>query len=109
MSGDDGFHEVAGVDEIPEGELHGVTLPDGERVCLFNHEGRIGALRDECTHQAFPLSAGFLEPDGSIVCAWHGAKFDGFTGAVLKPPACDPVPTYDVKLVDGKVLVKVKR
>ena len=102
----EGFHDVAGIDDIPEGELYGVALPDGERVCLYNHDGRIGAVRDECTHQAFPLSAGFLEPDGQIVCAWHGARFDARTGAVCKPPACDPVPTHEVRVVDGRVWVR---
>jgi nitrite reductase/ring-hydroxylating ferredoxin subunit len=101
-----GFHDVASLSDVPEGELHGVALPDGERVCLFNHDGQIGAVRDECTHQAFPLSAGFLEPDGTIVCAWHGARFDALTGDVLKPPAADPVTTYEVRVVGDRVWVK---
>lgn len=103
-----GFHDVASVDDVPAGELHGVALPDGERICLYNHDGRIGAVRDECTHQAFPLSAGLLEPDGTIVCVWHGARFDAVTGAVLKPPACDPLPTREVRVEGNRIWVKGK-
>ena len=42
----------------------------------YIHGGRIGAVTDLCTHQAFPMSEGTLEPDGTIECAWHGARFD---------------------------------
>jgi 3-phenylpropionate/trans-cinnamate dioxygenase ferredoxin subunit len=67
----------------------------GETVC---------ALLDNCSHQNFPLSSGAILPDGSIECAWHGARFDARTGAVLGLPAVEPIPTYDVA-VDGDTIV----
>jgi 3-phenylpropionate/trans-cinnamate dioxygenase ferredoxin subunit len=40
---------------------------------------------------------------------WHGAQFDCRTGAVRKGPAEDPLPVYDVKIENGKVLVGPRR
>jgi nitrite reductase/ring-hydroxylating ferredoxin subunit len=54
-----------------------------------------------------PLVEGDLE-DQVIVCPRHGARFDVCTGAVLSLPAVVPLPTYDVRVVDGEVQVRVE-
>jgi len=99
------FIDVAGVRDIAEGKLLGVKLPDGTRVCLYNQRGTIGAMSDTCTHAEFPMSNGLLQPDGTIICGWHGARFDCRTGAVCRPPATDPLPVYEVRLENDRVLV----
>jgi 3-phenylpropionate/trans-cinnamate dioxygenase ferredoxin subunit len=99
------FHPVADIDDVAEGELLGVKTPGGEQVCLFRHRGEIHAVSDCCTHSEFPISDGSLGPDGTLECMWHGARFDCRTGAVLKGPAEDPLPVYEVKVDSGKVLV----
>ncbi len=99
------FHPVAEVDDVAEGELLTVKTPTGERVCLLKHRGEIHALSDCCTHSEFPISDGSLRADGSLECTWHGARFDCRTGAVLKGPAEDPLPVYEVKVEAGRVLV----
>ena len=82
-----------------------LELPTGERICLIRWRGVVYGLRDECTHQAMPLSAGELLLDGTIECAWHGARFDCRTGAVRQGPAEDDVACYEVQVVDGRILV----
>jgi len=99
------FHTVADADDVGEGELLSVKTPAGEPVCLLRHDGEILAVSDCCTHSEFPISDGSLRPDGSVECTWHGALFDCRTGAVLRGPAEDPLPVYDVKVEGGKVLV----
>jgi 3-phenylpropionate/trans-cinnamate dioxygenase ferredoxin subunit len=101
----DGFAPAARLDALPPGTVLGVVLPDGRRVCLVNVDGTVRALRDECTHQAFPMSAGELRADGSIECAWHGARFDAATGAVRSGPACDALDVYATRVVDGVIEV----
>lgn len=103
------FHPVADVDDVAEGELLGVKTPGGEEVCLVRHRGEIHAVSNCCTHSEFPISDGSLRPDGSLECTWHGARFDCRTGAVRRGPAEDPLPVYDVKIEDGKVLVGPRR
>jgi 3-phenylpropionate/trans-cinnamate dioxygenase ferredoxin component len=99
------YADVAATAELPEGELLGVTLPDGTPVCLYNRDGEIGAVGDVCTHAEFAMSDGVLRPDGTIECVWHGARFDCRTGAVRRHPATEPLPVFDVRVEHGRVLV----
>ncbi len=97
------YVKVARVDEIAPGSMKLVVV-NGVPVCLANLEGQIHAIGDTCTHEGGPLSEGTLE--GHVVaCPWHGAEFDVRTGAVLAMPAVEPVPSYDVKVEAGDVLV----
>ena len=93
---------------IPNGGTLSVVLGSGDRVCLIRRENQVSALRDECTHQAMPLSAGEVLPDGTIECAWHGARFDCVTGAVLRGPAEENVQAYEARVVGETVLVKAR-
>ena len=100
-----GYTDVASSDEIRDGELLGVTLADGTPVCLYNHRGTIGAIGNVCTHAEFAMADGSLRSDGTIECAWHGARFDCRTGAVRRQPAVDPLPVYPVRVDGDRVLV----
>lgn len=99
------FEPVANVDEVPDEGTFGVVKSTGEPVCLIRHAGRITAVSDTCTHQEFAISLGDVLPDGTIQCAWHGARFDTASGAVRQGPATDPLPVFSVKIEDGMVLV----
>ena len=99
------FEAVADVAEVEEGTLLGVRTSRGEEICLFNYRGQIGAVHNVCTHAEFPLSDGTLDRDGTIECVWHGARYACLTGEVTRGPALDPVPVYEVRVEEGKVLV----
>jgi nitrite reductase/ring-hydroxylating ferredoxin subunit len=101
----DAFEPVARLSELPDGTLLAVQRKSGERLCLFNLRGEIGAVSDNCTHQDFPLSEGILLADGTLECVWHGARFDCATGAVRKQPATEPLPVYHVMVRDGHIYV----
>ncbi len=99
---------VATMDAVAEGELLGVETERGERVCLVNRGGTIHAVANNCTHQDFPMSDGYLLPKAGrciIECSWHGAQFDCTTGAVLKSPAEQRLPVYRVKVEGGQIFV----
>ena len=84
----------------------GVTLSDGAPVCVFNHRGVIGAVGNLCTHAEFLISDGVLHGDGTLECLWHGARFDCRTGAVRRHPAEAPLPVYEARELNGRVLVR---
>jgi 3-phenylpropionate/trans-cinnamate dioxygenase ferredoxin subunit len=44
-------------------------------------------------------------PDGTIQCAWHGARFDCTTGEVRQGPALRPLPVFEVRMDGDSVLV----
>jgi 3-phenylpropionate/trans-cinnamate dioxygenase ferredoxin subunit len=97
--------DVAAIVDVPDGGLLGVTLPDGTPICLYSRHGEIGAVGGRCTHAEFAMADGALHDDGTIECAWHGARFDCRTGAVRRPPATDALPVYAVRVERGRVLV----
>ena len=99
------YEDVAAVSDLAEGEMLGVTLANRQPVCVFNYRGTIGALGNLCTHALFHMSDGVLHDDGTIECVWHGARYDCRTGAVRRHPAEWPLPLYDVRLENGRVLV----
>ena len=99
------FEQVALVSELVEGRITQRILSSGEAVCLVLHDGGISALSDICTHQHFAMSQGDLLHDGTIQCAWHGARFDCRTGEVKQIPASTPLPVYEVRVEGDSVLV----
>ena len=101
----DEFVDVAGLDDVPEMGVLGVEGPGGQAICLVRFDGQVSAFADECTHQAFPLSAGEVRTDGTLECVWHGARFDCLTGAVRREPATDDLARYPVRIDRGRVFV----
>jgi ferredoxin-NADP reductase/nitrite reductase/ring-hydroxylating ferredoxin subunit len=96
---------VGSAAEIPPGSVRLVEAK-GNRIALFNVDGRFHAIDDTCSHQGGPLSEGTL--DGPVVtCPWHGARFDVTTGAVLKGPARHPVAAYPVRVSGSDLLVQI--
>lgn len=105
MTSDGAFEFVANFAQIPDGGLVGVETRSGERVCLIRRGDAVTAVSDVCTHQDFAISSGDLLPDGTIQCAWHGARFDCETGAVQQIPATRPLPVYEVRIEQDRILV----
>jgi 3-phenylpropionate/trans-cinnamate dioxygenase ferredoxin component len=101
-----GYVPAAQLADLGDGALLAAHA-GGRRVCLARVGDEVTALADECTHSAFPLSAGDLLRDGTVECAWHGARFDRRTGAVCRGPACESVASYPVLVVDDVVYVRV--
>jgi apoptosis-inducing factor 3 len=93
--------------EVPaDGPLLGQA--NGESVLLVRNGEEIFAVGATCTHYGGPLGDGRVV-DGTIRCPWHHACFDLRTGAVLRAPALNPLPCYDVERSGGKIRVAGRR
>jgi nitrite reductase/ring-hydroxylating ferredoxin subunit len=101
----DGFIDVCAVADIPENRAKIVCL-SGERVAVFRYAGKISALSNVCQHQNGPLGEGKIVL-GCVTCPWHGYQYLPETGAA-PPPFVEKVPTFNVKVVQGRVLVHPK-
>jgi 3-phenylpropionate/trans-cinnamate dioxygenase ferredoxin subunit len=99
------FVRVGRADEIRPGEKR-VVFVEGTPLVVVNLDGRFYALEDVCTHDGGPLGDGELKDD-RLQCPRHGAQFDVVTGAALTLPAFEPVPTYEVQIRDGEILVEL--
>jgi cytochrome b6-f complex iron-sulfur subunit len=64
----------------------------------------IVAVNPTCTHKGCTLKWNAQEKE--YVCPCHGAEYAP-SGKVTKGPATQPLPTYEVKIENGKILVKV--
>jgi nitrite reductase/ring-hydroxylating ferredoxin subunit len=84
-----------------------VRTISGERVAIFRYDGKISAVSNVCQHQNGPLGEGKIGDDGCITCPWHGFQYKPETGA-SPPPFTEKVPTFNVKIADGKVFVHRK-
>lgn len=96
---------ACGIEEVPVGELKAIQT-DTERIVVANVDGDLYALEDQCSHQDLPLSAGELEGT-SLECIFHGAKFDVCTGRAIQLPAVRPVRTFDVRVEEGAVYLRL--
>ncbi|MDA4122029.1 MAG: Rieske 2Fe-2S domain-containing protein [Thaumarchaeota archaeon] len=109
------FVPVAREDEVHEGSMLGVAV-GGTAILLSKIGGKIYAMDAVCSHMSGYLPRGELR-DHTVVCPVHKAQYDIETGKVLKNvPAlmkllmhkeATDVKTYEVKVVDNAVLLKV--
>jgi 3-phenylpropionate/trans-cinnamate dioxygenase ferredoxin subunit len=99
------FEAVASVSDLAEGTVLQRVRSGGDAVCLVRHNGEISALSDICTHQHFSMSLGDVLVDGTLQCAWHGARYDCRTGEVKQDPATSPLPVFQVRLDGDRILV----
>jgi methionine sulfoxide reductase heme-binding subunit len=98
----DGFVDVCGLDAIPERRAV-ITCLSGERVAIFRYDGKVSAISNVCQHQNGPLGEGRIVRD-CVVCPWHGYEYFPESGA-SPAPFTETVPTFNVRLAGGRVLV----
>ena len=96
---------VAAEADCPAGKLKGVTA-SGTHIVLANVDGTVCALKDECSHETYPLSDGELD-GGDVICIYHGARFAACSGKNKGLPAVRPVKSYPVEIRDGEIYVDV--
>ncbi|BAU48142.1 ferredoxin [Sulfurifustis variabilis] len=101
------WQDVAPTDELLPG-THRVVDVEGTQVAVFNLDGEYYAIEDVCTHDGGVLTGGSVEGE-EIVCPRHGARFSIKTGAVLAPPAYEPIHSFPVRVQDGRVQVRDDR
>ena len=97
---EEGYVDACAVAEIPEKRARIICL-SGERVAVFKY-----AISNVCQHQNGPLGEGKIL-DGCVTCPWHGYQYLPETGA-SPPPFVEKVPTFNVRVKNGRVFVHPK-
>jgi len=88
-------------------QAHRVVVDGTPVAVVLDSNGDIHAIGDTCTHGDISLAEGFVE-DGTLECWAHGSKFSLLSGKPLTLPAYEPVPVYEVALVDGNVFIDLE-
>jgi nitrite reductase/ring-hydroxylating ferredoxin subunit/uncharacterized membrane protein len=105
----DRYAPVCDEEELNGGKLVGVEL-EGEAVVVARSEetGEVCAIAATCSHLGGPLDEGKRDGD-TVVCPWHGSRFDLCSGEVRGGPAVYPQPRYETRLRAGKVEVRIAK
>jgi Na+-transporting NADH:ubiquinone oxidoreductase subunit F len=99
----DGGVDIAADDSMDVGELRRIDV-DGRTYVLCRLADDEYTLADGlCTHSEVHLAGGALV-DGQIECPKHNARFDARTGAVCRKPAREPISTYRVERIGGRLV-----
>jgi nitrite reductase/ring-hydroxylating ferredoxin subunit len=105
----DRYAPVCEEEELNGGKLVGVEL-EGEAVVVSRSEetGEVCAIAATCSHLGGPLADGKREGD-TVVCPWHGSRFDLCSGEVRGGPAVFPQPRYEARVRSGKVEIRIAK
>ena len=99
--------EVADADSFPPGSSK-IVQNGSLWVGVYNCGGTLYAIEDRCSHDDGPLCEGDWDQESCwVVCPRHGSQFDLATGVPRSLPATEPVPTYPVRIVDGKIVLEL--
>ena len=103
MASENGWQEVAKVDDLAPGQMMYVEVGE-DPVVLINLDGEFFALSDICTHQDASLSDGEIVGD-EIECPLHGGAFEIRTGQPASFPVVVATETYAVRVIGETVQV----
>lgn len=98
---------LCALDDLKDGGA-GTFDVEGRRLTVVRIDGSVYVIGDRCSHANISLGEGEVDADEcTIECPKHGSEFDLRTGEPLSLPAVKPVPTYEVSVVDGDVMVEL--
>ena len=81
---------------------------DGRSIALVRVGDDVYAIGDTCSHANVSLSEGEVLCDTKEIECWkHGSAFSLETGEAMTLPATQPVPVYDVSVVDGDIVIEM--
>jgi 3-phenylpropionate/trans-cinnamate dioxygenase ferredoxin subunit len=96
------------LDEIEPGSAQQFVVGD-RRLALVRLGDDVYCIGDVCTHQDISLSEGDINAsDKTLECWKHGSEFSLESGEALTLPATRAVPTYEVRVDDGDVVVVIE-
>ncbi|KQM58510.1 MULTISPECIES: non-heme iron oxygenase ferredoxin subunit [Agreia] len=95
---------ICNVSDLTPNEAVRVVIDNVAIALVMDSAGECHAIGDTCTHGDISLAEGFV--DGETLECWaHGSKFSLASGKPLTLPAYEPVPVYELTIVDGDVYI----
>lgn len=98
---------LCALDDLEDGGATSIDVGD-RRLAVIRIGDSVYVIGDRCSHAEVSLGEGDVDVDEcTIECPKHGSEFDLRTGEALSLPAVTPVPTYEVSVVDGDVMLEM--
>ena len=70
----------------PAAELVPGVVRRAGGYAVGNAQGELFAVTRRCRHLGADLAGGSVDPEGCLVCPWHGATYDVSTGQMTRGP-----------------------
>ncbi len=100
-----GYVALVDLERLPErGGLE--VAHEGRVLALFRVGDRVHAMDGLCGHRGGPLAEGLVDEQGSVICPWHGLRFDLETGASMMGGALAQE-VFPALVLDGRVWVRL--
>ena len=114
-------HRIGTRDDFEDGSCKVVEV-DGRTIAVWNHHGKLYALRDSCPHMGAPLHVspvtGTMLPsgvkeycygmDGLVIrCGWHGYEYSVETGEPLFGTSTQRIVSYPVSVEGTDVYLEI--
>ena len=99
------FIKITEANQVADGVVKKFIVKD-KIIAVANVGGEFFVIDDTCSHAKCSLSRGRLSGK-ELACPCHGAKFDVKTGKALTLPATIALQAYEVKVIDGDIMVSV--
>lgn len=80
---------------------------DKADIVVIHWNGAFTAFRNECLHQEMPIHAGYLSPDGILLCPFHNWCYSVTTGECVTLRGGTKLPQYTTRIQDERVWVAV--
>ena len=93
-------------DELEEEDVMPDEI-DGMEIAVYQAKGKFYATHDKCTHGDAFLSEGVVVGE-VIECPLHQGRFCIKTGKALSAPVSKPIQTFETKLENGNVFIRIK-
>ncbi len=106
----DGWVRIGPAADLPVDEISLATAMAAGRpheVIVVNLGQSLSAYRNECAHQALPLTDAVLDvSNGTLTCPWHGFCFDASSGECLSAPGAQ-LEQLPLRVDGGDVWVRI--
>lgn len=124
LGGEMTFHYKVGVNHIPlphrprdwTPAMDDIALPErspqrvnvgGYPILLYRLDGVVFAMGAVCGHEGAPLEKGDFA-GRCVTCPWHQSVYNLEDGSVVHGPATYAAPSYEVRVENGKIEVRLK-
>lgn len=100
-----GYHPTIATEQLSDGQTMAFSIGEHE-LLLCRSKGKFYAFKNECTHQAKPLTNAKIRR-GTVICPFHGAQFNLSDGESLSALAHCALTTYSVEVQNNRVMVRL--
>ena len=107
-TGPEEFVPVLDEKDLPQSGTRKVEAGAAKILLSRSSSGEVCAISSVCGHLGGPLEQGSREGN-TIVCPWHGSRYDLCSGEAIDGPAVFPQSRYETRVREGRIEVKAAR